>query len=109
MTAERQVREKSDFPTPTSLLIRVIRVHPRNPRPKRVCSRHLTKIVRPKSGHSRLAGRSGGRTLAAEGNGSLPFSSNVIGAIWSKLMKWETPQASDMRYGFEITMYIANR
>jgi len=27
----------------------------------------------------------------------------------SKLMKWETPQASDMRYGFEITMYIATR
>ncbi len=24
-------------------------------------------------------------------------------------MKWETPTASDMRFGFEITMYIANR
>ncbi len=24
-------------------------------------------------------------------------------------MKWETPAASDMRFGFEITMYIANR
>ncbi|HMV52981.1 MAG TPA: pyrroloquinoline quinone precursor peptide PqqA [Rhodocyclaceae bacterium] len=24
-------------------------------------------------------------------------------------MKWETPSASDMRFGFEITMYIANR
>ncbi|HEY8011361.1 MAG TPA: pyrroloquinoline quinone precursor peptide PqqA [Rudaea sp.] len=24
-------------------------------------------------------------------------------------MKWQTPQASDMRFGFEITMYIANR
>jgi len=24
-------------------------------------------------------------------------------------MKWSTPQASDMRFGFEITMYIANR
>jgi len=24
-------------------------------------------------------------------------------------MKWQTPQASDMRYGFEITMYIATR
>jgi coenzyme PQQ precursor peptide PqqA len=30
----------------------------------------------------------------------------IIGA---QLMKWETPQASDMRYGFEITMYIATR
>ena len=24
-------------------------------------------------------------------------------------MKWTTPAASDMRFGFEITMYIANR
>ena len=24
-------------------------------------------------------------------------------------MKWQTPQATDMRFGFEITMYIANR
>jgi len=26
-----------------------------------------------------------------------------------KLMKWTTPSAQDMRFGFEITMYIANR
>jgi pyrroloquinoline quinone biosynthesis protein A len=25
------------------------------------------------------------------------------------LMKWQTPQAIDMRFGFEVTMYIANR
>ncbi|PZN28260.1 MAG: pyrroloquinoline quinone precursor peptide PqqA [Proteobacteria bacterium] len=24
-------------------------------------------------------------------------------------MKWTTPQAIDLRYGMEITMYIANR
>ncbi|MFO7746623.1 MAG: pyrroloquinoline quinone precursor peptide PqqA [Alcaligenaceae bacterium] len=24
-------------------------------------------------------------------------------------MKWETPTAIDLRFGFEITMYIANR
>jgi coenzyme PQQ precursor peptide PqqA len=37
-------------------------------------------------------------------------SLHVIGSnIRSNLMKWETPQASDMRYGFEITMYIATR
>lgn len=24
-------------------------------------------------------------------------------------MKWTTPAATDMRFGFEITMYIANR
>jgi coenzyme PQQ precursor peptide PqqA len=26
-----------------------------------------------------------------------------------KNMKWERPAATDMRFGFEITMYIANR
>jgi coenzyme PQQ precursor peptide PqqA len=29
--------------------------------------------------------------------------------IKEKTMKWSTPQATEMRYGFEITMYIANR
>ncbi len=24
-------------------------------------------------------------------------------------MKWETPQAIDLRFGMEITMYISNR
>ncbi|MCX7209013.1 MAG: pyrroloquinoline quinone precursor peptide PqqA [Burkholderiales bacterium] len=24
-------------------------------------------------------------------------------------MKWEQPAATDLRFGFEITMYIANR
>jgi len=24
-------------------------------------------------------------------------------------MTWETPQACDFRFGFEITMYVANR
>jgi len=24
-------------------------------------------------------------------------------------MKWQKPAATDMRFGFEITMYIANR
>ncbi|MCB1907518.1 MAG: pyrroloquinoline quinone precursor peptide PqqA [Rhodocyclaceae bacterium] len=24
-------------------------------------------------------------------------------------MKWETPTATDFRFGFEITMYIASR
>jgi coenzyme PQQ precursor peptide PqqA len=27
----------------------------------------------------------------------------------SIVMKWETPQAIDFRFGMEITMYIANR
>jgi coenzyme PQQ precursor peptide PqqA len=28
---------------------------------------------------------------------------------WSICMKWEKPAATDLRFGFEITMYIANR
>ncbi|MGC4403957.1 pyrroloquinoline quinone precursor peptide PqqA [Methyloversatilis sp. MC4-4] len=24
-------------------------------------------------------------------------------------MRWETPKATDLRFGFEITMYVANR
>ena len=27
----------------------------------------------------------------------------------SAVMKWETPQATDFRFGMEITMYIAKR
>jgi coenzyme PQQ precursor peptide PqqA len=27
----------------------------------------------------------------------------------SFIMKWETPQATDFRFGMEITMYIAKR
>jgi coenzyme PQQ precursor peptide PqqA len=27
----------------------------------------------------------------------------------SSVMKWETPQATDFRFGMEITMYIAKR
>jgi coenzyme PQQ precursor peptide PqqA len=33
-------------------------------------------------------------------------SFNVPGA---DVMKWETPQATDFRFGMEITMYVANR
>jgi coenzyme PQQ precursor peptide PqqA len=29
--------------------------------------------------------------------------------IRSSVMKWETPQAVDFRFGMEITMYIAKR
>jgi coenzyme PQQ precursor peptide PqqA len=25
------------------------------------------------------------------------------------IMTWQTPKATDLRFGFEITMYIANR
>ena len=33
-----------------------------------------------------------------------------IGSVIKEIdMNWTTPTAQDMRFGFEITMYIANR
>ena len=29
--------------------------------------------------------------------------------IQERDMSWETPKATDLRFGFEITMYVANR
>jgi coenzyme PQQ precursor peptide PqqA len=28
---------------------------------------------------------------------------------WRFIMVWETPQAIELRFGMEITMYVANR
>jgi len=50
--------------------------------------------------HRQTLGLEEGRPSAASSD------DRQTGAI---LMKWVTPQASDMRYGFEITMYIATR
>ena len=33
----------------------------------------------------------------------------AVSTLRSNRMKWEKPTATDMRLGFEITMYIANR
>ena len=37
------------------------------------------------------------------------LSRHAFHNCWSSTMKWETPQATDFRFGMEITMYIANR
>ena len=29
--------------------------------------------------------------------------------FWRFTMKWETPSYTDLRFGFEVTMYIYNR
>jgi len=48
-----------------------------------------------------------GRIRAPRRWGRMQVASfNVPGA---DVMKWETPQAVDFRFGMEITMYIANR
>jgi coenzyme PQQ precursor peptide PqqA len=40
---------------------------------------------------------------------ALPIAGSGIYRIRSIVMKWETPQATDFRFGMEITMYIAKR
>jgi coenzyme PQQ precursor peptide PqqA len=39
----------------------------------------------------------------------VPEEHAVVVLIWSSLMKWETPQATEFRFGMEITMYVSNR
>jgi coenzyme PQQ precursor peptide PqqA len=38
---------------------------------------------------------------------STPSLNTIFRSLFN--MKWETPQAIDLRFGMEITMYIANR
>jgi coenzyme PQQ precursor peptide PqqA len=42
-----------------------------------------------------------GAAAAREHRGSTPMRRGV--------MKWETPQATEFRFGMEITLYVANR
>ena len=60
----------------------------------------------------RLAAPAMRRTAQA---GTLEHSNVATSATFRKttetfnMMIWETPAATDLRFGFEITMYIANR
>jgi len=38
-----------------------------------------------------------------------PAQHEAVASLWSSFMKWETPQATEFRFGMEITMYVANR
>ena len=41
---------------------------------------------------------------------SAPAGRNMgLQIFWRTAMKWETPQATEFRFGMEITMYVANR
>ena len=51
------------------------------------------------AGLRKMAAARPGRTL---GTGSATLRRSIA-------MKWETPTAIDLRFGMEITMYIANR
>jgi coenzyme PQQ precursor peptide PqqA len=37
------------------------------------------------------------------------WGSKEVFMKWETPQKWETPHAIDLRFGMEITMYIANR
>jgi coenzyme PQQ precursor peptide PqqA len=39
----------------------------------------------------------------------IPGTRSLVTLIQETIMKWETPEAIDMRFGMEITMYISNR
>ena len=41
--------------------------------------------------------------------GLLDQASNYSNNFWRFTMKWETPSYTDLRFGFEVTMYIYNR
>jgi coenzyme PQQ precursor peptide PqqA len=50
------------------------------------------------------------RTTARCGRMGWPaYPGSGIDCTRSVVMKWETPQATDFRFGMEITMYIAKR
>jgi coenzyme PQQ precursor peptide PqqA len=61
---------------------------------------------------TRFSAAAGGRTFAP-----CPYSDpdTAIAVFFKKYnmterdMNWETPKATDLRFGFEITMYVANR
>lgn len=41
--------------------------------------------------------------------GLLDQASKIIKLLEVNIMKWETPAYNDLRFGFEVTMYIYNR
>jgi coenzyme PQQ precursor peptide PqqA len=41
--------------------------------------------------------------------GPAPEQHGAAAIFWSSVMRWETPQAIELRFGMEITMYVANR
>jgi coenzyme PQQ precursor peptide PqqA len=67
-------------------------------------------IVRIRAGAhcGRMGSKRGGpRRLALRGQGG---ALGIVASLSrSSVMKWETPQATDFRFGMEITMYIAKR
>jgi coenzyme PQQ precursor peptide PqqA len=52
-------------------------------------------------------GDSNGRNVRQLSLAAAPFRDINQGDLL--MMIWETPAATDLRFGFEITMYIANR
>jgi len=47
--------------------------------------------------------------LAARDEGSTKYLSSTNTTLEIVAMKWETPEYNDIRFGFEVTMYINNK
>jgi coenzyme PQQ precursor peptide PqqA len=49
--------------------------------------------------------------LGVRGEKDTPVAADAAQHLRTRIkpMRWETPQATDFRFGMEITMYIANR
>jgi len=82
----------------------------------------MQKIARPYSWRSGCHGGPIRRTFihelaagkaqassAGSGVRQAPRSSELTPTLKEHDMAWTKPQATDLRYGFEITMYISNR
>ena len=57
----------------------------------------------PRGNLTRVPGR------ACSGTGAVARTAKTYHPTGDTTMKWETPSACDLRFGFEITMYIATR
>ncbi|WP_249223024.1 pyrroloquinoline quinone precursor peptide PqqA [Noviherbaspirillum sp. L7-7A] len=61
------------------------------------------------SAHSWICRCHSARSRSHNGISGFGTGPDIHPTLKEIIMTWEKPQASDMRWGFEITMYIANR
>jgi coenzyme PQQ precursor peptide PqqA len=67
------------------------------------------KIMRLDSWSEGWACRRGGRTMRHGMTASPQMPSGTRATDRRLSMQWQTPTATDFRFGFEITMYVAAR
>jgi coenzyme PQQ precursor peptide PqqA len=69
----------------------------------------IMKIMRPESCRGGCA--KGGASANLEAGSSIPHACRPVGVPLARrlFMVWQTPAATDIRFGFEITLYVAAR